>query len=185
MNKEDFFVGLLLGLTLGTILFSIHFHSNTPMSPNPISPNSLSNNSIAGKVSGAYEVVDSIPQEFPQNSAYEYPMQDTYVNHVQLASTNSVVAMVASLSQLESLSENRTPLLYFHNYTAAYYGNSINFWFNLSLGCAAYVLVVFSPNGSPFKIYPNISTYSLYTTGHIPSSNGNLTGVCKFYSVKS
>ena len=138
----------------------------------------LTNYSDKGKISGAWWGLWEVPQYYYSGNYLLYPMQDAYVNHIELKTSVPVIAMVTTLGTLIHLNGGMPSLT--TNHTDAYYGNNINFWFNLSVGCSDYVLVAFTQNYTGFRVYPNVTTFT-NNSYHIPFA-ANLTGVCKSYT---
>ena len=100
----------------------------------------------------------------------ESQMLDTFANHINVTATNAINISVLTLAQYVNLSTGNS-YSKVNVYTSSGSSNNINFYFNTSEGCSAYLYVIRAQNSlQPFVLYPNI------TAKYQPTAS--LQGVC-------
>ncbi len=109
-------------------------------------------------------VIWNTPETISPGNYLFFSIPDTFIVHFQLNSSSYVSVYVLTTEQF--IQYAKTGII--TSYVDKYQGNHIDFWFNLSSGCAGYVGIITSNEGA--TIYPNeIAAY-------MPASQP--TGIC-------
>lgn len=98
----------------------------------------------------------------------EWELLDTFVNHIQVSSNQSIDFVIFSIDNFLNYSAH-FPYVTFYNQT----GQSMNYSVNITQGCAGYVLVMFNKLNTTAKIVPDITaTYAPtpFLTGYCAGS---------------
>lgn len=112
-------------------------------------------------------VVWDVPTTIGPKSYLFSTMFDTFTMNIRLEANSTVYVYVFTPSQYVQFYESGGAA---KNPVAWYSGETIEFTFNLSRGCAGYVWVVYNPSNHPISVKPYVTaTYS-------PSNEP--TGVC-------
>lgn len=112
-------------------------------------------------------VVWDVPTTIKPKSYLFSTMFDTFTMSIRLEANSTLYVYVFTPSQFVQFYESGGAV---KNSVVWYFGETIEFTFNLSRGCAGYVWVVYNPSDHPVSVKPYVTaTYS-------PSSQP--TGVC-------
>lgn len=106
------------------------------------------------------------------NSSTIEGLPDAFANHIVLKSNQTLSVEVLDYQQLLYWYNNYWEAGA-NNYTYRAVGKNINFWFNQTEGCGAYVLLISSADNQSFSFQPNITSIyhpADYVTGECASS---------------
>lgn len=109
-------------------------------------------------------VIWNTPTYLYSNSYLFFSFPDTFAVHMQLSSSSPLTVYVMTTEQFIEYAKSGIPVSYVEKFS----GQHIDFWFNLSTGCAGYVGIITSVSST--TVYPN------ETAVYMPASHP--TGAC-------
>ncbi len=98
----------------------------------------------------------TIPQVIQANNSIQWALLDTFINHIEIRSNQSVQLIILDLNSFVRFRIGRTYTTIYDS-TGTYFSTEQHF----SQGCGTYVLVILNKSSSPAQIRPNVrATYA-------------------------